>query len=48
MESAHSLILNEKALEQISEANKPIFILEWLRYLDKTLATTSKVNIITK
>uniref|UniRef100_A0A4W3GFI6 HEAT repeat-containing protein 5B n=1 Tax=Callorhinchus milii TaxID=7868 RepID=A0A4W3GFI6_CALMI len=35
MELAHSLLLNEEALAQITEAKRPVFIFEWLRFLDK-------------
>uniref|UniRef100_A0A6Q2XDC3 HEAT repeat-containing protein 5B n=1 Tax=Esox lucius TaxID=8010 RepID=A0A6Q2XDC3_ESOLU len=37
MELAHSLLLNEEALAQITEAKRPVFIFEWLRFLDKVL-----------
>uniref|UniRef100_A0A8C5EVP5 HEAT repeat-containing protein 5B n=1 Tax=Gouania willdenowi TaxID=441366 RepID=A0A8C5EVP5_GOUWI len=37
MELAHSLLLNEDALAQITEAKRPVFIFEWLRFLDKVL-----------
>uniref|UniRef100_A0A8C8VM89 HEAT repeat-containing protein 5B n=1 Tax=Pelusios castaneus TaxID=367368 RepID=A0A8C8VM89_9SAUR len=40
MELAHSLLLNEDALAQITEAKKPVFIFEWLRFLDKVLVAT--------
>ncbi|XP_050313880.1 HEAT repeat-containing protein 5B isoform X2 [Anthonomus grandis grandis] len=45
MELSHSLTLNEEALAQISEANKPVFIFEWLRYLDKVLVAAQKNDI---
>ena len=35
MELSHTLTLNEEALSKIPEVKKPIFIYEWLRYLDK-------------
>uniref|UniRef100_A0A8C0BQT8 HEAT repeat-containing protein 5B n=1 Tax=Buteo japonicus TaxID=224669 RepID=A0A8C0BQT8_9AVES len=37
MELAHSLLLNEEALAQITEAKRPVFIFEWLRFLDKVI-----------
>uniref|UniRef100_A0A8B9T118 HEAT repeat-containing protein 5B n=1 Tax=Anas platyrhynchos TaxID=8839 RepID=A0A8B9T118_ANAPL len=40
MELAHSLLLNEEALAQITEAKRPVFIFEWLRFLDKVLVAT--------
>lgn len=43
MELSHSLTLNEAALGQIPEAKRPVFILEWLRFLDKVLAAAHKV-----
>jgi hypothetical protein len=43
MELAHSLLLNEEALAQITEAKRPVFIFEWLRFLDKVLVAANKV-----
>uniref|UniRef100_A0A8B9GIJ0 HEAT repeat-containing protein 5B n=1 Tax=Amazona collaria TaxID=241587 RepID=A0A8B9GIJ0_9PSIT len=40
MELAHSLLLNEEALAQITEAKRPVFVFEWLRFLDKVLVAT--------
>lgn len=45
MELAHSLLLNEDALAQITEAKRPVFIFEWLRFLDKVLVAANRVNI---
>ncbi|XP_060537015.1 HEAT repeat-containing protein 5B isoform X2 [Cylas formicarius] len=45
MELSHSLTLNEEALGQIPEAKKPVFIFEWLRYLDKVLVAAQKSDI---
>lgn len=44
MELAHSLLLNEDALAQITEAKRPVFIFEWLRFLDKVLVAANRVN----
>lgn len=44
MELAHSLLLNEEALAQITEAKRPVFIFEWLRFLDKVLVAANKVT----
>jgi len=44
MELSHSLILNEAALAPIPEDKKPIFILEWLRFVDKVLSAAHKVK----
>ena len=44
MELAHSLLLNEDALAQITEAKRPVFIFEWLRFLDKVLVAANKVK----
>ena len=44
MELSHSLILNEEALRQIAESKKPIFVFEWLRFLDKVLLAAHKVS----
>lgn len=43
MELSHSLILNEEALKQIPEPKRPVFIFEWLRFLDKVLVAAQKV-----
>lgn len=43
MELSHSLTLNEEALAQIPSAKKPVFIFEWLRFLDKVLIAAQKV-----
>ncbi|CAG9828838.1 unnamed protein product [Diabrotica balteata] len=45
MELSHSLTLNEEALSQISEARRPVFIFEWLRFLDKVLTAAQKSDI---
>ncbi|XP_014227190.1 HEAT repeat-containing protein 5B isoform X3 [Trichogramma pretiosum] len=45
MELSHSLILNEDALKQIPVANRPRFIFEWLRFLDKVLVAAQKNDI---
>ncbi|XP_052042721.1 HEAT repeat-containing protein 5B-like [Apodemus sylvaticus] len=42
MELAHSLLLNEEALAQITKAKGPVFIFEWLRFLDKVLVAANK------
>ena len=44
MELSHSLTLNEDALAQLPEAKRPIFIFEWLRFLDKVLIAAQKVS----
>jgi hypothetical protein len=48
MELAHSLLLNEDALAQITEAKRPVFIFEWLRFLDKVLVAANKVSLYIK
>lgn len=48
MELSHSLTLNEEALAQIPAAKKPVFIFEWLRFLDKVLIAAQKVFIVNK
>uniref|UniRef100_A0A3B4DQ08 HEAT repeat-containing protein 5B n=1 Tax=Pygocentrus nattereri TaxID=42514 RepID=A0A3B4DQ08_PYGNA len=45
MELAHSLLLNEDALAQITEAKRPVFIFEWLRFLNKVLVAANKVRL---
>uniref|UniRef100_A0A8D0BTM0 HEAT repeat-containing protein 5B n=1 Tax=Salvator merianae TaxID=96440 RepID=A0A8D0BTM0_SALMN len=45
MELAHSLLLNEEALAQITEAKRPVFIFEWLRFLDKVLIAANKTDV---
>ncbi|XP_033609460.1 uncharacterized protein LOC117282738 [Cryptotermes secundus] len=43
MELSHSLTLNEEALKQIPEAKRPVFVFEWLRFLDKVLVAAQKM-----
>lgn len=43
MELSHSLTLNEDALNQIPEAKRPVFVFEWLRFLEKVLIAAQKV-----
>ncbi|XP_042908893.1 HEAT repeat-containing protein 5B [Parasteatoda tepidariorum] len=45
MELSHSLTLNEEALQQIQEPKRPVFIFEWLRFLDKVLIAAQKSDI---
>lgn len=45
MELSHSLTLNEEALHQIPEAKRPVFVFEWLRFLDKVLLAAQKSDI---
>ncbi|XP_055609550.1 HEAT repeat-containing protein 5B isoform X4 [Uranotaenia lowii] len=45
MELSHSLTLNEEALSQIPEHKRPVFIFEWLRFLDKVLVAAQKSDI---
>jgi hypothetical protein len=46
MELSHSLTLNEEALAQIPPAKRPVFIFEWLRFLDKVLVAAQKVRLL--
>ncbi|XP_043289102.1 HEAT repeat-containing protein 5B isoform X2 [Venturia canescens] len=45
MELSHSLTLNEDALNQIPEAKRPVFVFEWLRFLEKVLVAAQKSDI---
>ncbi|KAK3093785.1 hypothetical protein FSP39_020183 [Pinctada imbricata] len=45
MELAHSLLLNEEALTKIPDSKKPVFVFEWLRFLDKVLIAAQKSDI---
>ncbi|XP_014249011.1 HEAT repeat-containing protein 5B isoform X1 [Cimex lectularius] len=45
MDLSHSLTLNEDALKQIPEQKRPIFVFEWLRFLDKVLIAAQKNDI---
>ncbi|KFB43904.1 AGAP002215-PA-like protein [Anopheles sinensis] len=45
MELSHSLTLNEAALAQLPEQKRPVFIFEWLRFLDKVLVAAQKSDI---
>lgn len=44
MELSHSLTLNEDAFKQIPDHKKPVFVFEWLRFLDKVLVAAQKVT----
>ncbi|KAK3872016.1 hypothetical protein Pcinc_014808 [Petrolisthes cinctipes] len=45
MELSHSLTLNEEALSQLPPSKRPIFVFEWLRFLDKVLEAAQKSDI---
>ncbi|CAI4225162.1 unnamed protein product [Auanema sp. JU1783] len=45
MDETHSLLLNEEALKVCPDPKKPIFIYEWLRYLDSILPVTQRVDL---
>lgn len=45
MEASQSLLLDEESLAKVAEAKRAIFILEWLRFLEKYLMTAEKVRI---
>ncbi|XP_063239681.1 LOW QUALITY PROTEIN: HEAT repeat-containing protein 5B [Bacillus rossius redtenbacheri] len=45
MELSHSLTLNEEALQLIPEPKRPVFVFEWLRFLDKVLVAAQKSDI---
>ncbi|CAD5231280.1 unnamed protein product [Bursaphelenchus xylophilus] len=45
MEQSNSLLLNEQALKECPDQNKPIFFYEWLRYLDRILPVTQKADL---
>lgn len=47
MELSHSLTLNEEALIQLPESKRPVFVFEWLRFLDKVLIAAQKVSCAT-
>lgn len=43
--SPHTLILNEANLAQLPPHKKPVFIFEWLRFIDKVLTAAQKDDI---
>ncbi|UJR09975.1 hypothetical protein I4U23_014199 [Adineta vaga] len=45
LELAQSLILNEEALKSLPENKRPVFIYEWLCFLNKVLAAAQKNDI---
>jgi hypothetical protein len=45
LELAQSLILNEEALNGLPENKRPVFIYEWLCFLNKVLIAAQKVNL---
>lgn len=48
MDSTQSLTLNEEAFKQIPDHKKPLYVFEWLRYLDKGLVAAQKVGLYKK
>ena len=40
-----TLLLNEQAYTQLSDVQKPMYILEWLRHLESVLVNVSRVSI---
>ena len=46
MELSHRLTLNEEALQQVPEAQRPLFVYEWLRFLEQVLVAAQKVKIL--
>lgn len=44
LELAQSLILNEEALNSLPENKRPVFIYEWLCFLNKVLGAAQKVD----
>uniref|UniRef100_A0A0N4ZQI2 HEAT repeat-containing protein 5B n=1 Tax=Parastrongyloides trichosuri TaxID=131310 RepID=A0A0N4ZQI2_PARTI len=45
MEGSQSLLLNEEAFKVCPDPKKPLFIYEWLRFLDKVLSATNKNDL---
>ncbi|KAK0412174.1 hypothetical protein QR680_006073 [Steinernema hermaphroditum] len=45
MEQSNSLLLNEEALRLCADPKKPIFIYEWLRFLDQILPVYQKADL---
>ncbi|RWS31952.1 HEAT repeat-containing protein 5B-like protein, partial [Leptotrombidium deliense] len=45
MSNVMELTLNEEALSRLSESKKPIFVLEWLRYLHRVLSEARNSDI---
>ncbi|CAI2353223.1 unnamed protein product [Caenorhabditis sp. 36 PRJEB53466] len=45
MDETHSLLLNEEALEVCPEQKRPVFVYEWLRYLDRILPITQREDL---
>ena len=43
LELAQSLILNEEVLQSLPENKRPVFIYEWLCFLNKVLSAAQKV-----
>uniref|UniRef100_A0A915KZA4 HEAT repeat-containing protein 5B n=1 Tax=Romanomermis culicivorax TaxID=13658 RepID=A0A915KZA4_ROMCU len=45
MELSHSLLLNEEAISQLQDEKKPVFVYEWLRFLNRVLPVAQKSDI---
>lgn len=46
LELAQSLVLNEEALHSLPENKRPVFIYEWLCFLNKVLVAAQKVILV--
>lgn len=44
MEQGKFILLNEQALAQLPEIQKPIFVLEWLKHVESVLSSISRVS----
>lgn len=45
MKSEEDLLLNEACYDNLPDAKKPAYVLEWLRHLDRALSKASKVSL---
>lgn len=43
MDLSHNIVLNEEVLKSLSDQKKPIFVFEWLRFVERSLLSAQKV-----
>ena len=40
-----SLVLNEESLQTMAESKRPVFVYEWLRWLDRNLTSVNRQEV---
>ena len=45
MDLSHNIVLNEEVLKSLSDQKKPIFVFEWLRFVERSILSAQKNDI---